>query len=130
MLAFTRSALLFGLATQVNQCIAGYALEDDYNPSSFFSMFSFFTAGDPTNGFVQYVDEGTAQSSGLISTNGDNVYIGVDTTNIATNGRPSVRVTSNKAYNHGLIILDLEHMPEGCGTWPAFWMFGPNWPNR
>src|SRR5690348_578727 len=20
-------------------------------------------------------------------------------------------------------------MPEGCGTWPAFWMVGPNWPN-
>jgi len=20
-------------------------------------------------------------------------------------------------------------MPEGCGTWPAFWMCGPNWPN-
>lgn len=19
-------------------------------------------------------------------------------------------------------------MPVGCGTWPAFWMFGPNWP--
>jgi len=20
-------------------------------------------------------------------------------------------------------------MPTGCGTWPAYWMFGPNWPN-
>lgn len=20
-------------------------------------------------------------------------------------------------------------MPVGCGTWPAYWMFGPNWPN-
>lgn len=19
-------------------------------------------------------------------------------------------------------------MPEGCGTWPAFWLYGPNWP--
>eukprot|EP01087_Luapelamoeba_hula_P008042 TRINITY_DN2000_c0_g3_i2.p1 TRINITY_DN2000_c0_g3~~TRINITY_DN2000_c0_g3_i2.p1 ORF type:complete len:212 (-),score=38.60 TRINITY_DN2000_c0_g3_i2:70-705(-) len=21
-------------------------------------------------------------------------------------------------------------MPEGCGTWPAFWMVGPDWPNK
>jgi len=37
-----------------------------------------------------------------------------------------------KAYNHGLVIADIAHMPGGiCGTWPAFWMVpaGPNnWP--
>jgi hypothetical protein len=33
------------------------------------------------------------------------------------------------SFNSGLFVLDLEHMPQGCGTWPAFWMCGPNWPN-
>ena len=51
-------------------------------------------------------------------------YIGVDHTNVASGaGRASVRVTSKKAHNHGLFILDLAHMPGGiCGTWPALWV--------
>jgi hypothetical protein len=45
-------------------------------------------------------------------------------------GRASVRLTSNKAYTHGLFIADISHMPGGiCGVWPAFWTFGPNWPS-
>ena len=58
--------------------------------------------------------------------------MGVDSTNVATgSGHNSVRITSKKSYNHGLVILDLAHMPGGvCGTWPAFWMVGPNWPNH
>lgn len=46
---------------------AQYTLADDYmSGGNFFSKFSFFTAGDPTGGFVQYVDESTAQSAGYI----------------------------------------------------------------
>lgn len=109
---------------------ANYALIDNYTPQNFFSMFTFFTDHDPTNGFVQYVNQSTALSTGLINNTRDSVYIGVDHTNITPNGRPSVRLTSNKSYNHGLILLDLSHMPDGCGTWPAFWTVGPNWPNK
>ncbi|TKA77836.1 hypothetical protein B0A49_01444 [Cryomyces minteri] len=109
---------------------AAYVLEDDYSPANFFSMFTFFTAADPTAGFVSYVNQATAQSSGLINSTATSVYMGVDHTNVTPNGRPSVRLTSTKSYNSGLIILDLNHMPGGiCGTWPAFWTFGPNWPN-
>jgi len=58
--------------------------------------------------------------------------MGVDSVNIASgSGRNSIRVESKNSYNHGLIILDLEHMPGGiCGTWPAFWLLGPDWPNN
>ncbi|KAF1992133.1 glycoside hydrolase family 16 protein, partial [Aulographum hederae CBS 113979] len=126
-----RTTLLSVLAILVNFSIAGYVLEDDYSPSTFFDKFDFFTDEDPTHGFVKYVDQGTAQQSGLISTDNDQVYMGVDFKNNAPSGRSSVRITSKKAYDQGLIILDLDHMPAStCGTWPAFWMVGPDWPNN
>ena len=57
--------------------------------------------------------------------------MGVDSTNVASGrGRKSVRLTSKATYNHGLIVLDLEHMPgKACGVWPAFWTVGPDWPS-
>jgi hypothetical protein len=45
-------------------------------------------------------------------------------------GRPSVRIHSNEKFNEGLFIYDLEHMPVGPGTWPAYWFCGNNWPNN
>ncbi|KAF2467436.1 uncharacterized protein BDR25DRAFT_335881 [Lindgomyces ingoldianus] len=121
---FISAATLFHLS------IAGYVLEDDYM-KDFYQQFDFFTAPDPTNGFVKYVDQATAQSSGLINaTNSGAVSWGVDSTNKTPNGRPSIRLTSKKTYNSGLVVLDVAHMPTGCGTWPAFWMVGPSWPTN
>jgi len=76
------------------------------------------------------VNESVAQSEGLIkAADGQPVYIGCDHTKVASGrGRDSVRLESHKSYNNGLIIIDLPHMPTGCGTWPAFWTVGPNWP--
>jgi hypothetical protein len=82
-------------------------------------------------GFVQYVDEQTARQSNLIHTNASTtgaVQWGVDSTNQTPNGRPSIRLESKKKYDTGLVVIDVAHMPFGCGTWPAFWMVGPEWP--
>ncbi|KAI9847413.1 MAG: hypothetical protein M1837_002602 [Sclerophora amabilis] len=109
---------------------SAYTLQDDYSPSDFFSQFTFFTEPDPTHGFVEYVDESTAQGGGLIQTNSDSVYIGVDHDNQAPSGRQSVRLTSKNSYTHGLFIADIAHFPGGiCGTWPALWTLGPDWPS-
>ncbi|KAL6235639.1 hypothetical protein BDW75DRAFT_250711 [Aspergillus navahoensis] len=97
---------VIGLAAELAS--AAYVLQDDYSPDVFFDMFTFYT--------------------GLIST-GSSVYMGVDHTNIASSGRQSVRLSSTQTYHHGLFIIDLAHMPTGCGTWPAFWILGPDWPN-
>jgi len=106
-----------------------YTLTDNYVPNNFFNNFNFETANDPTHGYVNYVDENTASSKGYIK-NGTQVYIGCDHTNVASGrGRDSIRISSKKSFNSGLILIDLDHMPVGCGTWPAFWTVGPNWPN-
>lgn len=112
--------------------IVPYTLQDDYMVNNtFFDKFTFWTASDPTNGFVQYVNQTTANTNGLIASSASNVYIGVDYKNVQPFGRPSVRLTSTKSYDAGLIILDLQHMPAGiCGTWPAFWTLGDDWPNH
>ncbi|CAF9927162.1 MAG: hypothetical protein ALECFALPRED_003637 [Alectoria fallacina] len=112
-------------------CAASYVLETSYTSANWLDEFSFFTSADPTAGYVNYVDQTTATNNGYINTDNGHVYMGVDSTNIASgSGRNSVRITSNAVYNYGLFALDVSHMPGGiCGTWPAFWMFGPNWPN-
>jgi hypothetical protein len=36
---------------------------------------------------------------------------------------------SKQQFTHGLFILDAAHIPGSvCGTWPAFWTLGDNWP--
>ena len=31
-------------------------------------------------------------------------------------------------FTGGMVLMDAYHMPTGCGTWPAWWQNGPNWP--
>jgi hypothetical protein len=104
------------------------------NGVGFFNHFNFFTDADPTQGFVQYVDLATANTSGLIGTISANnpldgaVYIGVDHTTKTAN-RPSVRLESNATFGMHLTVADVLHMPSVCGVWPALWELGPNpWP--
>ncbi|KAK4550137.1 hypothetical protein LTR36_003104 [Oleoguttula mirabilis] len=107
-----------------------YELVDDYEPSLFFTKFNFYSSYDPTYGHVQYVNESIAVRNGFVAA-GSTANISVDTTNQWPNGgsgRPAVRIISDNTYTHGLFILDLVHMPWGCGTWPAYWLLGPNWP--
>jgi len=110
---------------------AQYALVDKFDHTNFFSSFDFFDGDDPTHGFVQYASARNANAHGLAGYGPNNmVYLGVDykTANPAA-GRASVRVSSRKTYTQGLFLADIEHMPVGCGVWPAFWSFGPGWPS-
>jgi hypothetical protein len=113
-----RFSTLTSAAAFFQMTIAGYVLEDDYM-TDFYGAFDFFTDADPTEGFVKYVDEATAKQNGLINSSSSVPSWGVDTQNECPEGRPSVRIQSKKTYDSGLIVLDVAHMPFGCGTWPA-----------
>jgi len=62
--------------------------------------------------------------------------MGADHTTISSGrGRDAVRLTSKQTWSVKpgsptyVYVIDLNHMPTGCGTWPAWWFVGPNWPN-
>lgn len=82
---------------------------------------------------VKYVDRATAEAKKYVQVKDKGFYMGPDfTTKNPMGGRESVRIESKKQYQVGsLIVLDLAHKPNStCGVWPAFWTFGPDWPNR
>ncbi|KAG4272946.1 endo-1,3(4)-beta-glucanase [Fusarium proliferatum] len=109
---------------------AQYALSNRIDSSNFFNSFDFFNEDDPTHGFVEYVDSTTAKSQGLASVSNNGIYLGVDfQTDNPASGRKSVRIHSKQSYTHGLFVADITHMPGSIpGVWPAYWMFGPDWP--
>ena len=122
----------FAFTTLLRVSIAGYVLTDTYERDNFFDAFTPFTESDPTAGFVQYVGYAAAMENkmiGAVGNYGNATYMGVDYNSTTDTGRQSVRITSKKAYNKGLFLADIAHMPGGiCGVWPAFWLVGPNWP--
>lgn len=83
----------------------------------------------------RYVDQATAEKTGLISYSNNATRFGVDSNNtyaVTDVGRPSVRIEGTKSYTHGLFIADIAHMPGSiCGLWPAFWTLGSGtWPSN
>ncbi|KIW21780.1 uncharacterized protein PV07_12792, partial [Cladophialophora immunda] len=116
--------------------LAVYQLIQDYSSDAFWQGFDFFTDPDPTDALVQFQSLEQANATGIAGfIEGGNasfaIYMGVDTENVAPQGRASVGVSSSQSFQHALVIADIVHMPGGvCGSWPAFWMVGANWPNN
>ncbi|TFY64735.1 hypothetical protein EVG20_g5848 [Dentipellis fragilis] len=111
---------------------ATYSLSDNITPSTFYNNFAFQAISDPTHGRVNYVNQATAQSEGII-TLGSTIKLSADvsgTIPASGPGRDSFRVQSKKQYTTHVAVFNVDHMPHGCGTWPAIWELGDNWPNQ
>ncbi|KAG8901799.1 hypothetical protein FRB99_005099, partial [Tulasnella sp. 403] len=109
-----------------------YSVKDRFEGQGFFDNFNFDTFPDPTHGNVNYLSRSDATNGGLAYVQDDDtVVMKVDNSkNIPSGGnRDSVRISSKNSYSSGLIVLDVDSMPFGCGVWPAFWTVGDNWPN-
>jgi hypothetical protein len=118
--------------------MSGYSLAVSYLGDALVSGFNWINTTDLSGGFVSYQNQQDALSQGLYSVDAatEAVTLRVDTTSVyaadgSEGGRPSVRIESKLPVNKGLVIGDFAHMPGSvCGSWPAFWMYGPNWPNN
>lgn len=97
--------------------VASYTLLHHYNTSNFFERWNYMTNDDYSHGYVNYVNQSHAQEKGYMTIVPNGVR-----------GRDSIRIESKETYNSGLFIFDIDHMPTGCGTWPALWLYGSNWP--
>ncbi|PMB71164.1 Endo-1,3(4)-beta-glucanase [Beauveria bassiana] len=111
-----------------------YSLATSYAGDALINGFNWIDTRDLSNGYVRYQSQANAASQGLFAVDKHTgvVRIGVDHTNTldVSDGRPSIRLESKEAYNQGLFVADFLHMPPSqCGVWPAFWAYGPNWPN-
>ena len=123
------------LATAISAQNSSYKPVEVWSGAGFFDKFDFFTQSDPTNGLVRYVDFDAANNSSLVGTISGGpadggVYLGVDFSVKAPQGRRSVRLESKKTFGQHLLIADIHHMPAICGGWQALWAVGPEWPSN
>ncbi|KAF8679935.1 glycoside hydrolase family 16 protein [Rhizoctonia solani] len=111
---------------------ATYSVTDTFIGSSFLSGFTHEAIADPTHGRVNYVDQSTAVSRNLTFASGNTFIMRADSTttlNPSGPGRNSVRIQSRKQWSTHVEIMDVRHMPQGCGSWPAYWTTNTvNWP--
>ncbi|THU77007.1 endo-beta-glucanase, partial [Dendrothele bispora CBS 962.96] len=112
---------------------ATYSQSESISGQGFYNSFSFQAISDPTHGRVNYVSQSTAQSQNLTYASSDHFVLRADFKNTLDPngpGRNSVRLQSNQQYETAVMIFNIRHMPQGCGTWPAVWTVGANWPNQ
>jgi len=97
---------------------------------SFVKCWTFFTSADPTHGYVQYISEDEATELKLFKVQQDGaVWMG----SLVGQDQPvkAIRLQSKMRFSEGhIFVIDIQHMPTGNGTWPAWWSYGPDWPNN
>jgi len=131
MSSLLKTAIVAYLSTSA--LAATYSLADSHVGSDFLNSFTIEAIADPTNGRVNYVNAATAAAQNLTFTSSNTFIMRADHTTVLSAsgpGRNSVRMQSNKQYTTSVMVFNIEHMPQGCGTWPAVWTVGADWPNE
>ncbi|KAJ3534266.1 hypothetical protein NMY22_g7001 [Coprinellus aureogranulatus] len=129
-----RSTAVFTFLSLVTTALAGkYNRRLKTVGDGFYEDFVFEAMPDPTHGRVNYVNRETAERFNLTHHGPDTFILRADHStplDPAGPGRSSVRLKSVMQYVNHVAIFDIRHMPEGCGTWPAVWEVGDNWPHQ
>ena len=119
--------------------VGPYRLVEAQEGPRFFSFYDFFNGHDSIGsaGYNMYVSQPRAEELGIASiiTEEDSIngvneeFIYMSSAPTQNGPRDSVRLEGKKRFDRGLFILDVRHMPDGCGVWPAWWLTDEaNWP--
>jgi hypothetical protein len=134
--------------------VGPYKLIERQEGMDFFDYYTFYEGPDSvgSNGYLNYVSEEMALRLGIANVTLEEDEMKTGTLNISTRRkteslnntspfiymkssptpdgpRNSIRLEGKRRFFRGLFIIDLRHMPAGCGVWPAFWLTDEsNWP--
>jgi hypothetical protein len=115
------------------QPIGPYKLLECQEGQEFFDFYDFYQGPDSLGsaGYNTYVSKERALQQGLVNVTEDEKFIFIKSAPTAQGPRESIRLEGKTRLNRGLFLLDLEHMPAGCGVWPAFWLTDEeHWPQN
>lgn len=139
-----------------NQPVGPYQLVERQEGNDFFQFYDFYEGRDSagSNGFLNYVSYDKATLREIVNVTYEDDVLDIyaqqrSTPEVGSNEaqtkqepfiymgsaptpagpRDSIRLEGNRRFNRGLFIIDIRHMPVGCGVWPAFWLTDEaNWP--
>ncbi|CAB9503338.1 Probable endo-1,3(4)-beta-glucanase [Seminavis robusta] len=121
-----------------------YKLSECHEGEEFFDYYDFFDGEDSEGsaGYNVYVGDKRAFQSGIANVTEELYYeettgqqdqvpfVYMSSAPTKKGPRESVRLEGRTLFNRGLFILDVHHMPAGCGVWPAFWLTNEeHWPD-
>mmetsp|Transcript_14551 Transcript_14551/g.21461 ORF Transcript_14551/g.21461 Transcript_14551/m.21461 type:complete len:449 (-) Transcript_14551:2029-3375(-) len=118
--------------------IGPYKLVQSQQGESFFDFYEFYNGADSLGsaGYNSYEGpKSRAEKLGLANVTFDDStresFAFLKSAPTKEGPRQSVRLEGKQRFNNGLFILDVRHMPVGCGVWPAFWLTDEDvWPDN
>lgn len=137
-----KNILQYGLIkTSSLRPIGPYRLVEAQEGRNFFSFYDFYDGPDSLGsaGYNVYVSEQKAKELDIAKVvtekdplSGDSVdFVLMSSAPTNEGPRDSIRLEGRRRFHHGLFILDVRHMPDGCGVWPAFWLTDEaHWPRN
>jgi hypothetical protein len=126
----------FGQGPALRRATGPYKLIEHQTGEKLFDYYDFYQGADSIGsaGYQTYVDSKRAKELNLVNvTKRDHEEFIFMQSAAGAKGkfRESVRLEGKTRFNRGLFILNVAHMPSGCGVWPAFWMTDEeHWPNH
>ena len=126
-----------------NLPVGPYRLLERQEGDGFFTYYQFYEGPDSvgSNGFNEYVSMQRATELGIVNVTyekdeldvfgtsrrrrlvqHDEPFVYMSSMPTEKGPRESIRLEGKRRFDRGLFIVDLRHMPAGCGVWPAFWL--------